>query len=271
MPRFDEALRSAAATLDLPQPDRARILEEIAADLEELKAELVRRGVPEPDAESRAVELLAPSEVAVRALVEVHEPRYRSLSRRFSPSVLRRSERAAVLLVTVAAIASAVIPLARSGLPRDPSPFLVPIFALLAGVLALAGHKAIQLYVRGDHEPTRLRSGLVGMLTGACAALGCAFVGVIFELYRLLRAVEAATPERIVPLLARWVLDMSVLVGAGLVTVLVGGLCWFLLLHKVEAVERAHRHEALLTGAPRTIPSSIESTLSPLSPEGALR
>lgn len=268
MPRFDEALRSAAATLDLPQPDRARILEEIAADLEELRAELVRRGVPEREAESRAVELLAPSDVAVRALVAVHEPRYRSLARRFSPSVLRRSERAAVLLVTVAALASAVVPLARSGLPRDPSPFLVPIFALLAGVLALSCHKAIQLYFQGDHEPGRLRSGLSGILAGSCLAVGCAFMGFVLELYRLMRGVEAATPERIGPLLARWVVDMSVLVGAGLVSVLVGGLCWFLLLHKIEAVERAHRHEALLTGSPPVAAPSFDSTLTP---EGALR
>ncbi|HUF75232.1 MAG TPA: hypothetical protein VMM35_03095, partial [Longimicrobiales bacterium] len=94
--RFDEALRAAAAALDLPQPDRARILEEIATDLEELRAELVLRGVPEGQAEARAVELLAPSDAAVRALVHVHEPRYRSLTRRFSSSVMRRSERLGV-------------------------------------------------------------------------------------------------------------------------------------------------------------------------------
>ena len=268
MPRFDEALRSAAAALDLPQPDRTRILEEIAADLEDLKAELVRRGFAEPEAELRAVELLAPSDVAVRALVDVHEPRYRWLERRFSPSILRRSERAAVMLVTVAALAAVVVPLARGGLPRDPSPFLVPIFALLAGVLALAGQKAIQLYFQGDHEPGRLRSGLSGILVGSCLGVGCALSGFVFELYGLMRGVEAATPERIGPLLARRVVDMSVLVGAGLVTVLVGGLCWFILLNKIEAVERAHRHEALLTGSVRVAPPRLDSTLSP---EGALR
>jgi len=46
MPRLEEALRRAAASLDLPPPERTRILEEIAADLEELLAELLRRGVP---------------------------------------------------------------------------------------------------------------------------------------------------------------------------------------------------------------------------------
>ena len=265
--RFDEALRAAAARLDLPQPDRARILEEIAADLEELGAELVRRGLSADEAEARAVELLAPSEVAVRALVDVHEPRYRWLTRRFSSSVMRRSERLTVLLVTVTALAAAVVPLARSGLPRSPSPFLIPIFSLLAAVLALAGGKAIQLWVEKDHAPERLRSGLRWVFGGSVLAMACAFIGFVFELYALMLGVEAS-PDRIGPLLVRWILDTSVLLGAGLVTVLVGGLCWFVLLHKVEAVERAHRHEALLTGTERAAAPTLDHALTP---EGVLR
>jgi hypothetical protein len=268
MPRLDEALRSVAAGLDLPQPDRARILEEIAVDLEDLRAELVRRGVPQEEAEVRAVELLAPSGVALRALVDLHEPLYRMLTRRFSPSVMLRSERAAILFVTVVALAAAVLPLARSGLPRDPSPFLIPVFALLAGVLALAAGKAVQLYLKGDHQPERLRSGLASLLAGSGLAIGCAFMGFIFELHGLMVGVEAATPERIGPLHVRWVVDMSVLVGAGLVTALVGGLCWFLLLQKVEAVERAHRYEASFTGS---TPTATPDFHHPLTPEGALR
>lgn len=267
MPRLDEALRSAAERLDLPQPDRARILEEIAADLEELRAELVRRGVPEAEAEERAVELLAPSDVAVRALVGVHEPLYRALTRRFSPSVMRRSERAAILVVTVGALAAAVVPMARGGLPRDPSPFLIPIFALLAGVLALAGRKAMQLWLEGDHEPGRLRSGMRPLLGASGLAVGCALAGFIFELYRFMVRIEAS-PDRMGPALVRWILDTCVLVGAGLVTALVGGLCWFVLLQKVEAVERAYRYEAAVTAPPRTAAPAFDH---PLTPKGALQ
>jgi hypothetical protein len=268
MPRFDEALRRVAASLDLPQPDRSRILEEIAVDLEELRAELVRRGVPEEKAEARAVELLAPSEVAVRALVDVHEPLYRSFARRFAPSVMRRSERMGLLLVTAAALAAAVLPVLRSGLPRDPSPFLLPIVALLAGLLALAGRKAMQLWVEKDHELRRLRSGMTTLLVGSCLAIGCAVVGFVFELYRLMLGVEVGSPESIGPLLVGWILDTSVLVGAGLVTALAGGLCWFLLLQKVEAVERAYQHEGSFTGAPCATSTSYDH---PLAPKGALR
>jgi hypothetical protein len=267
MPRFEEALRAAAASLDLPQPDRARILEEIAVDLEDLRTELVRRGVPEGDAEARAVELLVPSDVAVRALVNVHEPLYRSLTRRFSPSAMRRTDRVGLLVITLLAIGVTVVPVVRSGLVRDPSPLIVPILATLAGLLIVAGRKAIQLYVEGDHEPLRLRSGLDGLLIGSVLAIGCALVGFIFELYRLMVGIEAS-PERVGPLMVRWILDTSVLVGAGLVTTLAGGLCWFLLLHKVEAVERAYLHEESFTGSPRATSTSFDH---PLAPKGALR
>jgi len=267
MPRFDDALRSAAAELDLPQPERSRILEEIAADLEEMRAELIRRGVPEDQAEARAVELLAPSQVAVRALVDLHEPLYRSLTRRFSPAIMRRSERVGILVVTVGALGAAALPMARVGLPRDPSPFLIPIVALLAGVLALAGRKALQLWAEGDHHPLRLRSGMGALLALPCLALGCAFAGFVFELYRFMVRIEAS-PDRMGPALVRWVLDASVLVGAGLLTALVGGLCWFVLLQKVEAVERAHHLEASVTGTRRAPSSAFDH---PLTPEEALR
>jgi len=172
-----------------------------------------------------------------------------------------------ILVVTVGALAAAVVPMARNGLPRDPSPFLIPIFALLAGELALAGRKAMQLWLEGDHEPRRLRSGLRTLLAASGLAVGCALAGFVFELYRLMLRIEAS-PDRMGPALVRWILDTSVLVGAGLVTALVGGLCWFILLQKVEAVERAHRHEAAVTGASRSPAPDFDH---PLTPEGALR
>ena len=171
------------------------------------------------------------------------------------------------MLVTAAALAAVVVPLARSGLPRDPSPFLVPIFSILAAVLVLTGRKAVQLWLEKDHAPERLRSGLGWLIAGSGLAMGCALVGFIFELYGLMLGVEAV-PDRIGLLLVRWILDTAVLLGAGLVTVLVGGLCWFTLLHRVEAVERAHRHEALLTGC---APAAAPTFDPPLTPEGVLR
>jgi len=104
MPRFEQKLQAVAAELDLPQPERARILEEIAGDLEELRSELIRNGIDPADAEAEAIALLAPSKTAMTALVSVHESLYRSLVRRFS-SKMRLVEWVGLMGVTVAALA----------------------------------------------------------------------------------------------------------------------------------------------------------------------
>ena len=57
-------------------------------------------------------------------------------------------------------------------------------------------------------------------------------------MFLLARRMELA-PDEQGALLLPWLLDTSVLLGAGLTTALVGGLCWFLLLQKISAVERA--------------------------------
>ena len=75
MPRFEDALRSVADRLDLPQPERARILQEISGDLEDLRTELIGRGLGEAEAEARALEILTPSEPALAALTSVHDRR----------------------------------------------------------------------------------------------------------------------------------------------------------------------------------------------------
>ena len=233
MPRFEQELQAVAERLELPQPERARILEEIAGDLEELRLELIRKGVDPAQAEADAIGLLAPSETAMAALVSIHESLYRSLVRRFS-SKMRLAEWAGLVTVTLAAVAVVLGSLAGSGVLRSPSVFLLPVLAIAVALVAVAGRKAIQLYVERDHEPQRLRSGMGTLLMGS----GLAVAGSVVEMFRLARRIELA-PDEQGALLLPWLLDTSVLLGVGLTTALVGGLCWFLLLQKISAVERA--------------------------------
>lgn len=237
MPRFEQELQAVAERLELPQPERARILEEIAGDLEELRLELIRKGVDPAQAEADAIGLLAPSETAMAALVSIHESLYRSLLRRFS-SKMRLAEWAGLVTVTLAAVAVVLGSLVGSGVLRSPSVFLLPVLAIAVALAAVAGRKAIQLYVERDHGPQRLRSGMGTLLMGSGLAVLCSVAGSVVEMFRLARRIELA-PDEQGALLLPWLLDTSVLLGVGLTTALVGGLCWFLLLQKISAVERA--------------------------------
>ena len=250
MPRFEQELQAVAERLELPQPERARILEEISGDLEEMRLELIRKGVDPAEAEADAITLLAPSETAMLALVSVHESLYRSLVRRFS-SKMRLAEWAGLLGVTVAALAVVLGSLSGSGVLRSPSVFLWPVLAIAATLVAVAGRKVIQLYVERDHDPQRLRSGMSTLLTGSGLAVLCSVAGSVLEMFRLAWRIERV-PESQGALLVPWLLDTSVLVGAGLTTALVGGLCWFLLLQKISAVERADLSTLRATGRTAT-------------------
>jgi hypothetical protein len=212
-----------------------RILDEIAGDLEELRAELIRRGRSPEAADAEAIELLAPSPAALAALVSVHESLYRSLVRRFSGPV-RAAEWLGLVGVTTAALALAFGTLARSGVLRDPSLFLAPVLATGVAIVALAGKKAIHSFLERDRAASAERTGLPWLPVGSGLAVLLAFAGVVYEFARLAQRVEAA-PEHQGALLVPWLLDTSVLVASGLTVSLVGGLCWFVLSQRVAAAE----------------------------------
>ena len=263
MPPFEHELHSVAGRLDLPQPERVRILEEISGDLDELRAELIRKGIDPAEAEAEAITLLAPSETAMSALVSVHESLYRSLVRRFS-SRMRLAEWAGLVGVTLAALGIALGSLSGSGVLRSPSPFLFAVLTIAVVIVTLAGRKAIRLYLERDHDPERLRSGMGTLLIGSASAVLCSFGGAAVELFRFAWRLETQ-PEQLGDLVVPWLLDTSVLIGAGLTTDLVGGLCWFLLLQKISAVERADRRAAHATRrtavrAPLTLDHTLSST-----------
>jgi hypothetical protein len=244
---FESELRRVAAALDLPQPQRIQILEEIAEDLNELRIELIRRGAGEAEAERRAIEILAPSDLAVRALVGVHEPLYDALARRFSSSEMRRFERGGLLAATLVAIGIVARALVAEGIVGNPSPLLLPILFLFIGVVVLAGRKGVQLFLEGDHDPEGLREGMKPILVGSGLAVALAAAGGIVELAFLAARLEAS-PEAAALLVVPWLRDVAVLVGAGIATALLGGLFWALLLEKVVAVEEAYLREERIVG-----------------------
>jgi hypothetical protein len=264
MPRPDAS--SFAEELRLPGPERTRIVEEIAGDLEEMREELIRRGMGPAEASEEALRLLAPSETALAALASVHEPLYASLTRRFS-SGMRLAEWIGLVGVTLAAVGLSLLALVDAGVLRSPSPVMAPLLVVTVSVLLMAGRKAIQLHVVRDHGPERLYDGMSALLVASGSAIVLGFGGAVYELLRLSARLEAA-PERTRELVPTWFLDTSVLICVGLATALVGGLAWFLLQQKISSVERADMRAATAmsratTTTPLPFEPSIPSTGAP--------
>lgn len=235
MSRFADILQRAHRRLDLPQPARARILLELAADLEDAHARLRRQGLDEEEARRRAVERLAPSDEALDELVTLHSRRLRRWLYGLRPGVLSRLERGllgAVLLLVALLIVPVVL---RPGFAADAGAAVWPVLgcAGLGAVVFLA--KLYELEIKQRHELHSLRRGVewiagLGVLTVASGMFGSAI-----GLTRAARGAVAA-PDRWLSPLVDWLTASSALMIASLLGGIVCALLWFGLQQRIGRI-----------------------------------
>lgn len=162
---FAPLLERVDRELNLPQPQKSRLLEELAADAAGLHAHLRTRGVPEPEAMREVERWLAAAPETVRQLESIHSPLYLRWASRLSEPGRRRMERAALAVVVLCTLL-ATIPLALGG-ALGRAPFASGWLVVLLGVgsCAVMAERWFALWVRKDHGGDRRRG--LGFLVGA--------------------------------------------------------------------------------------------------------
>lgn len=235
---FVSTLRSVEQSLQIPLPERTRILRELQFDLEELQARFVSQGVEPTEARQRALDALVPDGAVLEQLDRLHQSAYHRVTRRLDDRHLRMLERSALAVMTAVVLGVQTTALFRLDLLSDPSPFLGPVLALGGVTLALGFWKAFELWVKRDYE--RPERGL-GIILGMCAViLGTGFGGLLLDLYWLAERLEAA-PELSGPLIRESLSRDSVLVAITFLIALMGGLLWLILSQWLAWVSGAHR------------------------------
>lgn len=231
-------VRAMVEGLSLPLPTRTRLIQELTQDLNGLTRRLVARGVPLDEARRQAIEMLAPDPTTLAEIEAFSLPFYQRLTASLRPSRLRRAERAALALATVALLALEASALLGAGLLDDPSAFLWPVLALGALTLAAVLTKAFQLWVKGQHRRPRRGLRLVDGLAGLtlCAAV----VGVLVDFIGLATAMEAA-PAAGADMVTAWVVRDAALLSTGIILALAGALGRFGLSAWITHVEHRHR------------------------------
>lgn len=248
MSRFREALKDISDRVSLPHRARARVLLEIAGDLDELYRTLRDRGASEEDAERQALERLDLSEEAIRALARVHGGWFRRLSDAVAERAGNRWESTALGVLVVGAVFLSGAVLQGVPMARAAGTWLAPVGCAAAAALAIGAWKAWILWLRRDHRPNGLHRGLGTMLGLAVLQLFLAFGGVGTTAWRTLRAIRLDPSLAGTSTLA-WLLEALALLVLGLSLALISGLLWFLLLGRVDAIERAEAETLLALGA----------------------
>lgn len=139
MNRFSEILRQTSERLDLPQPEKSRILLEIASDLEDLYGLYRGQGLEEREAVRRAEEKLAVSDEALAELARIHESPFRRFLGRISEQAQTRWERVLLTALVVFIALFAGRELLSTELYHRASRFVWPVLgSAFAAALAAA-------------------------------------------------------------------------------------------------------------------------------------
>lgn len=244
MSRFSQVLRQVEGRLKAPEPERSRILAELAGDLEDLYQAYRERGLAEAEARREAEKWLAPSKAALESLHSVHLPAFDRLLGRLSGTTRGRVELGLVTLVSLTAVGGGFFAVLRSETVSASSPGLLCVAAILAAGLGLGVSQGYLLFVRGDRLAAGWKRKLRRVLV---AAGGTALAGALAGGIRL--TVTAAPTEAGSGAASFWA-QLSTATGVtalGLSASLLLALLWLLLRVRAEGVSRARMelHEAV--------------------------
>lgn len=242
---YHRELREVAKRLELPQPTRARVLLELAADLADLEAELVSAGLTLAEARARAIRTLVPSPDAVNDLLTIHRPFYARLVDRFSDPARHRLERVGLVAATVALFALGLSHLVGAGLLTTPAPLTVPVLLVGLAIACLSVWKLFALYVKREHDLLALERGLWLLPLAAVAAAALAGAGLAFDLHAVAARLEADLAGQSM-VLVRWLRRDMGLLSLALLTTLAALGMWLFLSAGVAKVRQAEA--AVLAG-----------------------
>jgi hypothetical protein len=237
MRRFRTLLEELGRGMAVPEPHRGRLLEELAADLEDLYAAYRAAGLDASEAERRAVQRLLPGAAEAAELALLHRPLYVRLLDRLTGGGAR-AERAALVLLSCVLLAATLAALPLRTLRVDPSPFLAPVLALGCGALLVALWCTHRLFLRGTVSADDAGTGLGLLFFLILAAPYVAVLGLATDLYVTLGRIEqvpaAATAE-----LIRLLRSAGILLLSALQLSLFAALWWLALRVRVAEIRAA--------------------------------
>jgi hypothetical protein len=241
MSRFQTLLEELGRGMAVPEPHRGRLLEEVAADLEDLYAAYRGAGMGAREAERRALQRLLPGTAEAAELERLHRPVFvRLLDRLTGGSAGAGAERAALVLLSGALLAATLALLPLRTLLVDPSPFLAPVLALGCGALLAALWCTHRLFLRGDVSAGDAGRGLGLLLFLLLAAPYLAVLGLVVDFYVALGHIEQV-PASATAELIRLLRSDGILLLSALHLSLLAALWWLALRVRVTQIRAAAR------------------------------
>lgn len=235
---FAPTLKTIYDSLDLPQPEKSRILLEISGDMEDCYHNLLDSGLGEKAALQQTEERFRLDARTLQALIQIHMPPIKRLMDRFSRQAQSRWEKTLLLLLLCIILAFSGPDLISMQMIRDAGKYAWPVlsFALVGMFVFL--YKLYHLNLKQSYEIRRVRDGMIFLLFLGGAGVMTGIVGTCTETVCFLRDAMIYS-DHILKLLVHLLMRNSALMTMGILNAIFMGIGWFILMRKIEDIEQS--------------------------------
>jgi hypothetical protein len=253
---FKTVLTKLQNRLELPQPEKSRILLEIAGDLDDLYQYYKDQGIEEEKAIQRVLEKIDLSDENLKELIHIHQPRLKGWMDRLSEQAQTRWERIILVSIFLIVIIACGRVIVTTPFFIHASPFIWPVLGSGVFSIILALWKIYHLYIRKNHSIRNIRKGLSLIFYLGLFNIIFGVTGYYIELLnagdrsfilgsRLFFLITEMSPrfQETLDYIIWWYTRTAAMVMTSLVASMISGILWYLLHNKVTQIEQ---YEAML-------------------------
>ena len=252
MRRFAQLLIRINDKLDLPQPQKSKILLEIATDMDELFDIYLKRGASEAEAMAKIEEKFSMDDETINELIALHDSGFRKFLDKLSMQAQTRWERAILFLAFLMISYMCLQAVTTADFLSTASKFIVPVMAIGSVSALLAIRKFYLLYLKKEHDLRRLRKGLTPFLLLAGLSLFTGTFGYFIELAlaedKFLwygQYLFFTIPSRVFDVYGgiiyfiNWMMKTSAMIITSIFVAIVSAMFWYIFQNKVTKIEIA--------------------------------
>jgi hypothetical protein len=251
---FIKTLEKINNNLNLPQPQKSQILLEIAGDLLDLYHYYLNQGYSEKEAKQKAEIKIDLDRNSIAEMFNLHNSGFRKLFTRLSQQTQTKWEQVGILAVLVVIFSLFSFSVSTTQFLTNSTFLIRPLFLITVLIIVLFILKFYQLFIKKDHRPAKLRTGLPGILLLGFFSLFYSIFAYFVDMYSLgakaslfvmnpflMIVLHTDQPEQmeILEKVANWYLSSSSIIMTGFVVSILAAFLWYVIYVKVIKIEIA--------------------------------
>ncbi len=238
MKTFSPILKQLYEKLDLPQPEKSRVILEVAADMEDTYQNYIDQGLSVKKSIDLTRDQFQFDDISIHELNQIHQTGLQKLLSKFSDQARSWWERAALILILMFIILfSGQVILTKSFL-LETSRFVWPILGIGIIMMILALVKFYEVFIKRKLLILKIRSNLFILLFLGGAGLIIGLYGFLYETFRALNECLYHLDDAF-SIMVHWLYKSSAMIITSFWIFIISAILWYILNHRIIKLEIA--------------------------------